>query len=153
MIIRRLEPRDRVEWLRMRDALWPGLPPSQHQQEMARFSRESSLAVFVHVRENGRLGGFLEAGTRPYADGCESSPVGYIEGWYVDPDVRQQGVGRALIQAAENWAKEQGYSEMASDCLLENSISFQAHQHLGYREVDRLIHFHKSLKGDLPKRS
>ena len=35
------------------------------------------------------------------ADGCTTHPVGYVEGWYVDPDVRRKGVGKALVAAAE----------------------------------------------------
>jgi len=34
----------------------------------------------------------------------------------------------------------------ASDYPIENQISFAAHQALGYQEVERLIHFRRSLK-------
>jgi len=47
-------------------------------------------------------------GVRNYAEGCETSPVAFIEGWYVDPDVRQSGLGGKLIDAAENWARAEG---------------------------------------------
>ncbi len=114
---------------------------------MAGYRCGRSLAVFVADRRDGRLGGFLEAGSRPYADGCAFSPVGYIEGWYVDPDLRQQGVGRALVEAAENWARGRGYREIASDCVFENEVSFKAHHHLGYQEANRLVHFCKPLNG------
>jgi aminoglycoside 6'-N-acetyltransferase I len=146
LIIRETEARDHNEWLRMRDALWPGLDVAQHVEEMARYVRDKSLAVFVVDRGDGKLGGFVEVGSRSVADGCGSSPVGYVEGWYVDGDLRRQGVGRALIEAAENWARRMGYSEMASDCLLTNDVSFQSHLRLGYKEEGRLIHFRKSLK-------
>ncbi len=133
----------------MRDVLWPALSAETHQTDLAEFrADESTQVVFVIDRGNGRLGGFLETGTRKYADGCETSPVGYIEGWYVDPDLRQSGWGRALVEAAEAWARSRGYTEMASDCLLENAVSFQAHTAIGYREVERLIHFRKSLARD-----
>jgi len=103
-------------------------------------------AVFVAVRPEGGLGGFLEASLRTYAEGCDSSPVGYIEGWYVDPDLRRQGVGRALLRAAEAWARAQGCQEMASDCRLDNEASWRAHLALGYEEAERLIHFRKRLE-------
>ena len=91
------------------------------------------------------LAAFLEVGTRPFADGCWTSPVGYLEGWYVDEDLRGQGVGRALVLAAEEWARQQGLTEMASDTDLANEAGLRAHLALGYEESDRLIHFAKTF--------
>ena len=82
---------------------------------------------------------------RLMADGCASSPVPYIEGWYVDRDLRRLGVGRALVRAAEWHAQNAGFTEIASDCVLDNEISRLAHTSLGYEEVHRSIHFRKSL--------
>src|SRR5512140_2964491 len=97
IIIRRLRPEDKLEWLRMRYLLWPGHTEAEMLAEMDEiFSRADEQPVFVAVRPDGNLGGFLEGGTRKYADGCDSSPVGYLEGWYVDGDLRQQGVGGRL---------------------------------------------------------
>jgi aminoglycoside 6'-N-acetyltransferase I len=85
---------------------------------------------------------------RPYADGCSTRPVGYLEGWYVDSDVRRQGVGRALVAAAEAWARTQGCREMASDTHLDNMVSRHAHARLGYAEIEHLVHFRKSLNSE-----
>ena len=87
----------------------------------------------------------MEASIRPWAIGCEARPVGYIEGWYVDGDVRRRGVGRALVEAAEAWARSKGCRQMASDAELWNDVSHQAHGALGYREVARLVLFKKDL--------
>jgi aminoglycoside 6'-N-acetyltransferase I len=112
---------------------------------MERIMADPQTPVFVMVRPDGRLGGFIETGTRKYADGCETSPVGYIEGWLVDEDLRGQGVGKALVKTAEDWARAQGLHEMASDTWLENEVSIAAHLKMGYEEVERLIHFAKTL--------
>ena len=88
----------------------------------------------------------MEVGTRPYADGCDTSPVGYLEAWYVDPDVRRQGVGRALVAAAEAWARGRGSREIASDARLDNVVSHAAHRRAGYEEVDRVVQFRKILE-------
>ena len=103
------------------------------------------MAVLVADRGDGSLCGFVEIGSRTYAEGCESTPVAFLEGWYVDPDVRRTGVGSALIRAAEAWAVAHGYSEMASDTELENDVSLSAHLALGYEEVERQICFRKRL--------
>ncbi len=145
MEIRRALPADRAEWLRMRSALWPDCPPHEHKAEMAEYFTGAQVAVFVAVRPEGGLGGFLEAGLRPYADGCDTKPVGYIEGWYVDADLRLQGIGAQLVRAAEGWAREQGCREMASDCDLGNDVSLRAHLALSYAEVGRVIQFKKWL--------
>ncbi len=112
---------------------------------MREFRTRSDGEVFVVDRGDGSLAGFVEACSRPYAEGCETSPVGYVEAWYVDEDVRRQGYGRALLQAAEDWARAQGYREMASDALLDNEASHRAHEASGYAEVERIVTFRKDL--------
>jgi aminoglycoside 6'-N-acetyltransferase I len=99
---------------------------------------------FVIDRGRG-LGGYVEVGTRAYAEGCDSSPVAYVEAWYVDTDLRGNGWGRRLIAAVEGWARGQGLSELASGALLDNERSIAAHKSLGFREVERQVHFAKRL--------
>lgn len=127
------------------NATWPDTSPDKHRAEMHEIFSDPNQPVFVVERSNSRLGGILEAGTRAYAEGCDTSAVGYIEGWYVDEDLRGQGVGKVLVQAAEEWAREQGLTEIASDTWLENEISIQAHIKLDYKEAERLVHFAKKL--------
>ncbi len=143
--VRRLADGDDVEWLRMRRALWPGEALTDHQAEMEAMRRDPTCQVFVAERAEGGLCGFLEVGQRKYAEGCDTSPVGYIEGWYVDPDMQRKGVGKMLVQAAEDWARQADLLEMASDCLIDNTTSLAAHLALGYEEVERLITFKKGL--------
>jgi aminoglycoside 6'-N-acetyltransferase I len=144
--VRPVEAGDMEEWLRMRLALWPDDRLLRHQNEMREIlSNPQELITFVAERPAGGLGAFLEASLRRYADGCDSSPVGYIEGWYVDPDLRRLGIGRQLVQAAEGWAASRGCQEMGSDCELENQVSWSAHLALDYQEAERLIHFCKRL--------
>jgi len=146
MKIRKLELDDFDEWLRMRLDLWPEISAEIHRSEMHEILADQTCQTFVAVRPDGRLGGFLESGQRKYADNCKTSPVGYIEGWYVDTDLQRRGVGKKLVEEAESWASKQGLHEMASDCMLDNELSMKAHLALGYEEGDRLIHFYKKLE-------
>jgi aminoglycoside 6'-N-acetyltransferase I len=124
--IRAYEPSDEREWLRMRCVLWPDSPQA-HQIAMTKWLARPDAAVLVAERsDGGGLAGFAEIGARPFADGCETSPVAYLEGWYVDANIRRQGVGTALIRAAEAWARQRGHREFASDALLENLDSQRA---------------------------
>ena len=129
----------------MSKALFTGTTDEDHTSDMAVFVARADAQVFIAERPDGSVCGYVEAGARSIADGCSTSPVGYIEAWYVDPDVRREGYGRALLEAAERWAVEQGYSEMASDALLENHVSHEAHKRSGYVEVDRQITYRKQL--------
>lgn len=129
----------------MSHSLFAGESSQDDEQEMREFASRSDGAVFVIERDDGSLAGFVEAGTRSIADGCKPNPVGYIEAWYVDEDVRRSGHGRALLEAAEDWARQQGYTEMASDALIENEVSHAAHGRIGYEEVSRVITYRKDL--------
>jgi aminoglycoside 6'-N-acetyltransferase I len=144
--VRIYEPADYAEWLRMRRALWPEIAPATEAADAASWLARPDSVVIVAVRSDGAgLAGFAELAERPYADGCDTSPVGFLEGWYVDPDARRLGVGAALVRAGEEWARRQGYRELASDALLENMVSHRAHTALGFAEVERAIRYRKSL--------
>lgn len=141
MIVRPYRGGDRLEWARMRRALWP----DQTDADMASWLGRADAVTLVAERERAGLCGFVEVGARPFADGCRSSPVAYVEGWWVDDDVRRQGVGSALIRAAEEWARDEGYTEIASDAALHNLVSHHAHESLGFMEVERAVLYRKDL--------
>jgi molybdopterin synthase catalytic subunit/RimJ/RimL family protein N-acetyltransferase len=150
MTVRPIQPADRSEWLRMRAALWPECPSADHAREIddqlsGRASACVPTAVLVAERPGGgRLCGFVELSVKPL-DGFETHPVTYIEGWYVDEDVRRAGVGRALVAAAETWARQQGCAEIGSGCDVTNRVSHAAHLAVGFEPIDDLIFFRKRL--------
>lgn len=148
MRVRLLETRDRGAWAQMRAALWPDEDPDLlgHQTLMHFAGTPLAEAVFVCLGNDDTPCGFLELSLRPYAEGCSSKPVPFIEGWYVAPGARMKGAGRALVAAAENWALVRNFSEIASDTQLDNAQSQAAHDALGYEEVERLVTFRKSLR-------
>lgn len=139
--LRPYEPGDYAEWRRMRTALWP----EQTESDMQEWLAEPTSVTLVAERQGGGLCGFIEVGERRWAEGCLTSPVAYIEGWWVDADVRRTGVGSALVRAAERWALDRGYSEMGSDVLLDNEPSQRGHERLGFREVERVVAYAKKL--------
>ena len=89
--------------------------------------------------------GFAKNGTRAYAEGCETSPVAFLEGWYVIPKPQGTGVGRALVAAAEGWARSKGLRELGSDTELHNEVAINAHKALGFEETERIVCFLKRL--------
>lgn len=102
-------------------------------------------AVFL-AWHNDEAIGFAQCGLRhDYVEGTESSPVGYLEGVFVIEKARRQGVAKALLSACQNYAKEQGCTEFASDCELNNEESLQFHLRMGFEEANRIICFTKKL--------
>lgn len=144
VVIHRATFEDRVEWFKMRKGIWPDAPDDYLNFDLDEILASENDAVFFALAE-GRPAGMIEARIREYGEGCETSPVGYIEGWFVYPDMRGQGISKWLTQAAEDWARGKGCSEMASDTWLDNEASIRAHVKLGYFEVERLVHFVKQL--------
>ena len=82
---------------------------------------------------------------RQWADACEFAPCPYVEGWFVEEDLRRRGIGKALMAAIEAWCVANGYKELGSDSLLENEFSIEAHQRLGFVPIERLQLFRKAL--------
>ena len=146
MKIRRAIASDIPQLVPLRYALWDFATPEEHARDLDGMLKEDRWAVLFGHDADGTILGFVEATLRhDYVEGSTSSPVGYVEGWYVIPERRKEGIGRRLIEAAEQWAREQGCSEMGSDAELDNEVSHCAHRAIGYEEVIRTVHYHKRL--------
>jgi aminoglycoside 6'-N-acetyltransferase I len=78
-------------------------------------------------------------------NGCDTSPVAFLEGIYVRPNWRRRGIARRLCEAVEDWAGAMGCLELASDALLENNASHQMHTELGFEETERVVFYRKPL--------
>lgn len=145
MHIRQIEAPDISHWIELRAKLWPRESPIELDAEWrAALNAEPPLIVFV-AEESGALVGFLGLGLRSVAEGCASSPVPYVEGWYVKTDRQRRGLGRTLMHAAEGWSRAHGYTELESDTEVVNRLSRDAHAALGFEEVETLVIFRKSL--------
>lgn len=134
-------------WLECRQALWPDCPRDEHLAEMqSALALPDKYAQFLARGADGRAAGFVEASLRTdYVNGTDSSPVAFLEGIYVAPSYRRQGVGRLLVAAVAAWARARGCSELASDAPLDNVVSHAMHTALGFEETERVVYFRKPL--------
>ena len=136
---------DRASWVRLRRALWPDCPDVTHRIEVDQALARGGGALLAYHESSGAVG-FAEVSVRSeHVDGASSSPVGYLEGWFVDEAFRGRGVGKTLVEAAVAWAAEHGLSELASDAALTNVGSQAAHEALGFVEVGRSVHFVRKI--------
>lgn len=146
--VRAVTPEDAEEWARLRHALWPDGSFAEHRVETERFFAGTGAVeeeTLIAVAEDGGLLGFVELSIRNLVDSCTPGRVGYLEGWYIIPAARRQGIGRALVAAGERWAREQGCREFGSDADLENETSHAAHRRLGFAETGRVVTYRKEL--------
>lgn len=131
----------------MRREFWPHCSDEEHALEIERIARGDCGVVFVAERESAGLCGFAELSIRhDHVEGASAAPVAYLEGWYVDADMRGREVGRQLLASAEQWAAERGFRELASDARLSNEQGIRAHRACGFAEASRLVHFIKPLR-------
>ena len=147
MNVRHASKCDGESWLRLRCELWPGSTSDEHHREVDAFlsgNAREPQAVLVAERD-GQIVGFAELSIRSYAEGCSSNRVAFLEGWYVAPEFRRLGIGRALVTASEGWALGQHCVEFASDTQVDNETSRVAHRNCGFEEVATIRCFRKEL--------
>ena len=126
--------------------LWPDNSPEEMTKEFKSLLSADDAAVFLY-RKNGKPAGFAQCQLRhDYVEGTETSPVGYLEGVYVKETDRRQGIARELVSACENWAKDQGCTEFASDCELANTESQAFHQAVGFEEANRIVAYVRRIR-------
>ena len=138
---------DIPEWRAMRAQLYTGLSEAFDVAEMDQILSAEDKACFVlHAHPLANIVGFAEVSLRNVVDGCLSSPVGYLEGIYIDPAHRSHGHARSLLKHAEAWCAGKGCTEMGSDSELHNEDAQRFHRHLGFQETYRVVGFRKALK-------
>lgn len=114
-------------------------------EEFEEMLHSDEAAVYLLYEDNQAVA-FAQCQLRhDYVEGTETSPVGYLEGIYVADVCRGRGYARMLLCACEDWARDMGCTEFASDCELDNTGSLAFHLRMGFEEMNRVICFAKKL--------
>ncbi|WP_051318281.1 GNAT family N-acetyltransferase [Cohnella thermotolerans] len=128
-------------------ALWPEKAPGAMKKAAAEWLASDKWKGFLAVQD-GRCVGFALLSIRTdYVEGSDGDgPVGYVEGVYVSPECRRQGISRALLDAGERWARVKGCKQMGSDLYVGNEDSYAFHLGVGCREAGRIVCMIKDLE-------
>lgn len=144
-MIREARKEDALVLGQMARKIWDNDSVEELKKEFEEFADDSNMISFIKYEDSDPIG-FANLSIRyDYVQGCETTPVAYLEGIYVDQKYRNRGYGRDLAKACEDWAKDRDIKEFASDCELTNSSSFAFHKAIGFEETNRIICFKKDL--------
>lgn len=144
-MIRQVTKKDVTCAAEMAVMIWNSHSVEELVEEFETVLENEECVIYLYYIDNMPIG-FAQCGLRhDYVEGTQSNPVGYLEGIFIQEEYRKKGYARELLAECENWAKEKGCSEFASDCELNNEASFDFHMNVGFTEAGRIICFTKQI--------
>lgn len=146
MQYQKLKKKDFENWLEMTLTLWPDHKKEDLKKELQDIIKSKKEETFI-AKDDSKYVGFINISLRyEYIEGSKTSPVGYVEGIYIEPKYRKKGIASELLKHGEKWAKQKGAQEMASDTGLKNKISQNFHKKLDFKVADTIVHFIKKIE-------
>lgn len=142
---REMTAEDVAAWSEMRKALWPFTTEANNAKDIADILAAGDMWGFIACDAVGAPAAFAEVSLRRYANGCEETPVAFLEGIWTAPAFRRRGLGEQMIAYLGAFLKAKGFNELCSDALLDNTASHEAHRRWGFAETERVVYFRKQL--------
>ncbi len=133
-------------WAALRHALWDELSQGDHRAEAAEQLAEPERLLNLVALDGDAVVGFAEGALRhDYVNGCETSPVVFLEGIFVHEAARGAGLARRLCDAVAEWGRARGCREFASDALADDLESHAFHCAAGFAETERVVYFRREI--------
>jgi aminoglycoside 6'-N-acetyltransferase I len=129
-------------WTDLGHALWPDHDRSEIRAEAKRILESTDQTCFLAGDAEGEVVGFIECAIHRGAEG----PYVHIEGWYVKPEYRRQGIGRELMSEVEQWSLHRSIRILTSDTESKYPLSPAAHARSGFRPLHQLTIFIRELE-------
>ncbi|SBS26068.1 Aminoglycoside N(6')-acetyltransferase type 1 [Marinomonas spartinae] len=147
--IRAIQITDAAAWSALRVEFLPEIKDISQTEVDAFFqgTYPNVREVLVAFDDSQKMVGFIELNLRENVPGSRQQTTPYIEAWFVSPDYQGRGIGKTLIYAAEEWATQQGFQELASDAPITNKKSIHLQKQLGFNEIERVVCLLKPLRG------
>ena len=125
--------------------MWDNNSVDELTDEFSEILSKDDAQIFLKYEDDIPVG-FAQCQLRyDYVEGTETTPVGYLEGIFIMEGYRNRGYAKELLNKCEMWAKDKGCKEFASDCEIDNDISFRFHKAMNFTEANRIICFTKKL--------
>ena len=116
-----------------------GVPWHERKGEnVAKDTVDHPAGVFVAEAE-GELAGYVICTVE------HLTRSGHIRNLAVDSRFRGRGLGRALIERAEQYFRDEGMLYARIETLSQNAFCMEFYPHMGYEEVARNVHFFKEF--------
>lgn len=144
-MISKMQSDDMRDVVMMALDLWKDNTYNEMKEEFEEILKSDDSEIYLYKEEDAYVG-FIHVSIRQdYVEGSNSSPVGYVEGIYVKPDFRGKKIAKELLSSGEQWALSKDCSEMGSDIEQDNTISYEFHRKVGFKEANRVICFIKDI--------
>ncbi len=125
--------------------LWPECNYDEEKEQWRRLMHTADQYCAL-AKVNDAYVGFIHISTRnEYVEGADTDKTAYLEGIYVKPTYRNQQIATSLLESGEAWARSKGLTELGSDTEIDNQISQLFHQQAGFKEVNRIVCYMKSI--------
>ena len=95
--------------------------------------------IFISINDDASLNGFVQL----YPSFCSVSmiPILILYDLFVDSDIRTKGIGRSLMNKAEQYAQENGFKRLELSTAKDNFIGQALYESLGYEVDDEFLHY------------
>lgn len=154
MEVRRALQADRETCLALRRALAPGPLTVEHEAQIdLALANRMQRSVFLCFGEAEGAIGMVEVVIRPYYPGVALSPVAALESLWVPATGAGEGAARALIVAAEEWARTRGCRELTLAVPVDDAGALAQRTSLGFVEIGRSVLMRRSIAAVVPPRS
>jgi GNAT superfamily N-acetyltransferase len=143
--IRRMTPQDVAVAQDLLVQLGYPLDTAEVQRRYDAVTRSADHAVMLG-EDDGRVIALCHLYARPALD---KPPEAVVQALVVDLTVRNTGVGKIMMAAAEAWAEDHGFRSVALGSNVSRSDAHAFYESLGYRNAATSHQFRKTLKPDV----
>src|SRR5690349_6992596 len=144
VLVRSALESDSADISRLTSQLGYDAPESEVASRLSRILGRKDQTLLI-AEADDRPVGWLHAVTCEF---IESEAFVLIAGLVVDTAHRRSGVGRLLLERAEDWARTHGCSVVRLSSTSTRIAAHQFYQHLGYVNVKTQVSFVKSVDPD-----